>query len=574
MGELCVDLVKLADEFERVSHLSAMEFDRVLDWVVMTQQSGQSAWKKSKNYEEPLKRKWEHPGRFVRLSRFWEAFRAANPSNSQIGQAGRKIIEEHRVHESLGRRVSAAVNDLVGVIQSIKSTRVMFLELNRYSGEDMGKPEDYNDAIVSIFTRLNTAGRTLTREEISFAWIKSGWAESAVPGSKGAGECFAELATALEDKASIKLDIDSLVSGVCILWGICFNGGKLLSKSDLLKGDQTRPMAALIAKEWPQLSTAILEVSQMIAARKYEFGKHYQSLNSLALLWAWWFAFKAWRLKRPCRQVEQDEWDRFQTSGFIQNVDRWIISSQWAGRWAGSASTYLDSFCSKLSSAVSRMDAESTPPLAAAMLTSALESIIDSFTSDAVSHLETLEADSREFVRGYFLPLWLWHRLDSSRWESSQFPLRSRKKNATLEVDHIVSVGYCADRQFQTEPALIDETDEAGEVMPFVNVNALGNCWLLEKGFNIAKGKSAAAEFLTDISELQSEERFTAWKSGMGLSDRLLSPTDAAAVADEIVKRTALIKEDLKRFVTGQVRRADCDEWFTQPLASIGSAPN
>ena len=31
MGELCVDLVKLADEFEKASHLSAVEFDRVLD---------------------------------------------------------------------------------------------------------------------------------------------------------------------------------------------------------------------------------------------------------------------------------------------------------------------------------------------------------------------------------------------------------------------------------------------------------------------------------------------------------------------------------------------------------------
>jgi hypothetical protein len=557
MGELCVDLVKLADEFERASHLSAVEFDRVLDWVVMTQQNGQSAWKKAKNYEEPLKKKWEHPGRFVRLSRFWEAFKAANPSNSQIGQAGRKIIEEHGVDENLSNRVSAAVNDLVGVIQSIKSTRVTFLELNRYSGEDMGKPEDYNDAIVSIFTRLNTAGRTLTREEISFAWIKSGWAESATPGSKGAGECFSELATALEAKASIKLDTDSLVSGVCILWGICFNGGKLLSNSDLLKGDQTRPMAAQIAKEWPQLSTAILEVSQMIAARKYEFGKHYQSLNSLALLWAWWFAFKSWRLKRPCRQVEQDEWDLFQNSAFTQNVDRWIISSQWAGRWAGSASTHLESFCSKLSAAVSLMDSESNPALAATTLTKALESIIDTFNADAVNHLETLEADSREFVRGYFLPLWLWHRLDSGRWESSQLPLRSRKKNAALEVDHIVSVGYCADKQFSTEPALLEETDEANEPAPFVNVNALGNCWLLEKGFNIAKGKSAAAEFLKEISELQSEEKFNLWKTGMGLSDCLLRPTSATAVADEIVKRTALMKEDLKRFVNGHLRRAD-----------------
>ena len=51
------------------------------------------------------------------------------------------------------------------------------------------KEDAYNDAIVNIFTRLNHAGRTLTREEITLAWLKVGW-EPKETGGKTAGDLF------------------------------------------------------------------------------------------------------------------------------------------------------------------------------------------------------------------------------------------------------------------------------------------------------------------------------------------------------------------------------------------------
>ncbi len=61
------------------------------------------------------------------------------------------------------------------VIRDIKRSTITYLELRSYDSNFWKEEDDYNEAIVNIFTRLNTAGRTLTREEITFAWLKMGW---------------------------------------------------------------------------------------------------------------------------------------------------------------------------------------------------------------------------------------------------------------------------------------------------------------------------------------------------------------------------------------------------------------
>jgi hypothetical protein len=46
---------------------------------------------------------------------------------------------------------------------------------------------------------------------------------------------------------------------------------------------------------------------------------------------------------------------------------------------------------------------------------------------------------TREAVHQYYLPLWLWHRLDAERWKGSSLSLReSKRESLSLDVDHIV----------------------------------------------------------------------------------------------------------------------------------------
>lgn len=558
MGELCVDLVSFADEFAKHQALSALEFEKVLRWVVRDPKNGQSTWKKAQNYEEPLSKASDTAGRFIRLSRLWLALKTTNPSLAQIRSAAADVLTEHNVAKELKDKVQDAVMELIQTLQSVKGTRVTFLEVNRYTGEDMGSPEEYSDAVVSIFTRLNTAGRTLTREEITFAWIKSGW-DPTKTGNMGASECFGRLRESLKKECQLDIDLDTLVGGVGMMWAICFNGGKVLANADLLKGDRVRPLAAGVAAEWSRISTSVENVCVYLLERGYERGRQFQSVNSLALLWSWWYAGTHWEANHSLKEVERENFKTLQTQALADHLDRWIVLSQWAGRWGGTSSaTYLESFCGTLSQASIQADTHNTVEEASKVFRDAIEKLIAGLASDSNNYIETLEVPSRERVRGYFLPLWIWHRLDTNRWTASSIPLRTRKKDGTHDVDHIVSVGLCQDYGF---PVLPEEVpDEETEPATTVSVNAIGNCWLLESTFNIAKGKKPAADFLGQVNDLKRDaSAMSKWQAEIGLSDDMIKPkkADYAATATAITDRTRAIKDDLKRFISGTLKRVD-----------------
>lgn len=560
MGQLCVDLVCFADEFAKHQALSALEFEKVLRWVVRDSKNGQSTWKKAANYEEPLAKAVDTPGRFIRLSRLWSALKTTNPSLAQIRIAAVDVLTEHKVADELKAKVQDAVMELIQTLQSVKGTRVTFLEVNRYTGADMGSPEEYSDAVVSIFTRLNTAGRTLTREEITFAWIKSGW-DPAKTNNMGASECFGRLRESLKKDHELDIDLDTLVGGVGMMWAIRFNGGKVLANADLLKGERVRPLAAGIAGEWTRISTSVEHIAAYILERGYEYGRQFQSVNSLALLWSWWYAGAHWEANHSLREVERENFYKLQMATLGDYLDRWLVLSQWAGRWGGTSSaSHLETFYGALSQAGIQADKLNAAEEASKTFREALEKLTSGLVTDANNYIETLEVPSRERVRGYFLPLWIWHRLDADRWAASSIPLRTRKKDGTLDVDHIVSVGLCSDYGFPIVPEEDTQADEEAEPAPTVNVNAIGNCWLLETTFNIAKGKKPAADFLGQVIELKGNATaMSKWQTDIGLCDAMMKPqkADHAATSTAITDRTRAIKDDLKRFVSGAAKRTD-----------------
>jgi hypothetical protein len=83
-------------------------------------------------------------------------------------------------------------------------------------------PEIYNDAIVNIFTRLNAAGTVLTRQEITFAWIKQGW-DRARTGGRDATECFDLLREGMAQH-NFQIDLDDVVRLVSAVWAAIHNG--------------------------------------------------------------------------------------------------------------------------------------------------------------------------------------------------------------------------------------------------------------------------------------------------------------------------------------------------------------
>src|SRR5690606_6092330 len=108
-------------------------------------------------------------------------------------------------------------------------------------------------------------------------------------------------------------------------------------------------------------------------------------------------------------------------------LDRWLICSQWAGRWSGSSAPIVAGYakalyedclaCAKLN------DLDDVHKV----LSDRFSAFVKELEADATNYVGNLAASSRERVSIYRTALWVWHRLDKKRWEMSCIPLRVGK---------------------------------------------------------------------------------------------------------------------------------------------------
>ena len=135
----------------------------------------------------------------------------------------------------------------------------------------------------------------------------------------------------------------------------------------------------------------------------------------------------------------------------------------------------------------------------------------------------------RELVRGYYVPLWVWHRLDAKRWEMSRIQLREQgKKKVTLDVDHSVAHALWERKLATGLPTGASDKDDAISL-----VNRLGNCSLLEKSFNISRSDKTFKSFMQEVHELKTHQvTLDEWAASLGLSQEMLDPE--AATVDAI----------------------------------------
>lgn len=162
----------------------------------------------------------------MRLARLWEtAPEQASIDPYEAEELARQILAEHGASEEIQKHQSRPVGALLMALKDVKQTRVTYLELAEYEPA-LGSRDVYNDAIVNIFTRLNTAGRTLTREDITFAWLKIGW-KTDYTQKQSAKSCIEDLAQQLGE-LSLPIAVEDVVSAISFVWAVSFNSGKLL----------------------------------------------------------------------------------------------------------------------------------------------------------------------------------------------------------------------------------------------------------------------------------------------------------------------------------------------------------
>ncbi len=433
---LCVDVPALTEAYAVHNRVSLIDYTSILRWVVTDDALGQSKLPKPSNYVEPLMKTSANLGRFVRLARLWEAAPEQAALDPFVAQdLARQILADHGASEEEQNNRSRSVASLILALKEVKQTRVTYLELAEYE-EALGSRDTYNDAIVNIFTRLNTAGRTLTREDITFAWLKIGWRTEYTHG-QSAKSCIEELADKLVD-LSLPISVEDVVSAISFVWSVSFNAGKLLTNDDLMKGEAIRPMAANVSEHWSVVVEAVTKVSGHVRDRGWRFREHYQSVNSIAYLWAWYFAALRWRDGGGLKELEKDLLDKCLADALDTLVDRWLICSQWAGIWASAQD--LTGYATRLATRLAELGVKSDPVDAAAILKDHLQSEVITLDQPATNGMLAINADDRQQVRLYYTSLWLWNRLDKERWKMAKLALRhmSRRQNS-LEVDHIVA---------------------------------------------------------------------------------------------------------------------------------------
>ncbi|MCY0990515.1 DUF262 domain-containing protein [Nannocystis sp. ILAH1] len=558
-GCLCLDLEKFLSGYaEAKQQLNAVEFEKALVWAVTDEQGGRSKTRRSKAYKEPIPYRFiaENSSRLIRFSRLWQlAGINAGLKEKNYHEPIRAMLAQHGVTSSIQDESVAPLAELMTTLRDVKLHKVAFLELSAFDA-GISDRETYDDAIVNIFTRLNTAGRTLTREEITFAWLKVGWNAEDTEG-ESAHHCFKSLQEDLrlkEQTGEEKLEIDEVVAAVSFIWSVAFHGGSLLTSRDLLKGDIIRPMAGDLSNAWTQVRAAIIEVAAGVNERKLERGKHYTSFNALLVLAAARFQVLQRAAGMTLKVTERDHLEKSLEKLLQEFTDRWLICSTWAGRWARASGQILAGYAAQLAKDDEYYEAATSVADLLAVHRDRLETLVRDLEADALSYIDNrLGVDSREQVRQYFTALWLWHRLDAKRWDASKTPLRvGRARSDSLDVDHIVSV-----KLWEGHKAAKDMSDDAAEIEQIIN--SIGNCVLLQKSFNIAKSARPLAEFMAEVHEFKEGKPLEEWANALSLTATHMNgkTADTATLIQATKDRENSIRTELMRFIKGECRRVD-----------------
>jgi hypothetical protein len=554
LGCLCLNLKKLSEEYSKCKRIAALDFTSVLEWVVTGGSTAQSEYEKKVGYMEPLPSAQQPKGVYLRLSRLWEtAPTIEGVEQEQAEGLAEGLLRQHDVAEAVLGDLVRPVGSLLLNLARVKKTRVTYLELTEFDEKAFTR-EGYNDAVVNIFTRLNTAGRTLTREDITFAWLKVGWTPART-GNRGAAECFEALGDDLEDQ-KLDLTTEDLVAGVSFVWAAAHADGKLLNNNDLLKGDAIRPMANALSENWVPLTSAVATATATISDRGLVYRQHFQSLNSVFFLWTWQYIAELWLSKHPLKELDRDAFLKRTAEGFRKYADRWLLCSQWAGRWAVASAETIAGFSKRLADCAKKVAETKDAQKVTSTMDEFLEGEVKALEADASTWVQTVQVSRRELVRGYFSALWVWHRIDGPRWKKSKIQLRIGKKRPSLDVDHSIAHALWQKKVEATVPV-----EKRGEVLPVVN--RLGNCSLLEKSFNISKNDRTLRSFLDEVHEFKGNPAFQAeWSAAMGFGDCFLDPTAASCddLAAAIGARDKTIRDELIEFVTGKRARVDLEE--------------
>ena len=571
-ASMCIDLQKFTTELKAKNAIvRKIEAGKILEWAILDSVSGQSVEPRPANYVYPLETSKSNPGRFIRLSRFWDLVQK-DLSEREYKNLLDPMLKEHGVSDEVCLELLDPLAEFMKVVENVKTNSfVHALQIESFELTPQWSKDDYSDAIVNIFTRLNTAGRTLTREEITLAWLKVGWLPEHAD-NKTAGQCLEELRDALGDRG-FHLETDEIVRLISFVWAVECRKGILLDSKDLLKGEIVRSMAASVAATWLKLKPRVESCADLIKER--DLLENQGSFNAIIVFLTWYrLAFDRFdAVSGHVSVIERDSIEKQLNQRAAQFLDRWIFGSQWANVWGDGAVVNFQNFATELNSIFDKIKTAQAPGLITAVDDS-INQMMARVSTKAVEQINNVLVRDRRRVHAYHPFLWVWHRLEDDRWKNSSIQMRTgRKRTSKLEVDHTVADAWWVrsiEQQIQAKLASFVGTDEEkARIAPddfesrydaIAFINSLGNCSLLDKSFNISKSDKPMRHFLQEVHEFKDGKvQMSDWETALSLTPTLTLPESSAFadIKNAIQARDVLIRKDLIEFIGGQKHRVD-----------------
>ena len=576
---LCVDL----KEFEEIlknenAKVRKVGIDRILKWAVTDSENGQSKNRRVATYEHPLEIAYANPGRFIRLSRLWGLVQTGL-SESDYREVLDKFFDEQLVDKTTKERLLQPLAEFMTIVEKVKNNSIVHaLKINSFQMSPQWTKDDYNDAIVNIFTRLNTAGRTLTREEITLAWLKVDWNKSETDDIP-AGRCLANLQEKIKDH-SLDMTTDEIVRLISYIWAFKERKGNLLDSKDLLKGEIIRPMAKYISSAWKDIQEDIVSAACHIERRVLV--ENVTSKNALIVFMSWLHLAKEWGRGQDLNVKRKDDFEKKVCLLIDRFFDRWLFGSQWSTVWAVSEVQNFRSFAVKLSQAKDELQKSTDYEITLKVLEDVFDWLVNYIKEDAVSYVEHLAVTDRSRVYLYRQVLWVWHRLDDKRWEMSSIQMRREQEKAgiRLDVDHTIADAFWkkrVDDEIENKMKIVqvpagnldavtveiapDGFETKEDAVAFIN--ALGNCTLLEKSFNISKSSNPMWSFLKDVHEFKEGKiQRGDWESALLIPPEMTDPQGVglSVLVQKIEERDKMVRQDLIDFLNGNKSRQDLDQ--------------
>ena len=569
---MCIDLHKFTAELQAKNGIvRKIEVGKILEWAILDPISGQSSESRPANYNHPLESAKNNPGRFIRLSRFWDLVQK-DLSEREYKNLLAPMLKEHGVRDNVYPDILDPLAEFMKVVENVKiNSAVHALRIESLELTPQWSKDDYSDAIVNIFTRLNTAGRTLTREEITLAWLKVGWLPEKTE-NKTAGQCLEELRMALSDQG-FHLEIDEVVRLISFVWAVECRAGTLLDSKDLLKGEIIRPMAAAVAATWAMLKPRVESCAGLIKDR--DLLENLSSFNAIIVYLTWYrLVFDRFdAVSGSVLLIERDNIEKQLNQRALQFLDRWFFGSQWANMWGDGAVINFQSFATELTGIFDKLKSVQVTGFIAAVDDS-INQMMTRVSTKAVEQINNILVRDRRRVHAYHPFLWVWHRLEEDRWKKSSIQMRTGKRTSKLEVDHTVADAWwrhLVEQEIQEKQAAFNGTEEEKALIApdgfksrddaIAFINHLGNCSLLDKSFNISKSDKSMRHFLLQVKEFKDGEvQIDDWETALSLTPTLTLPDGGATfdnIKDAIQVRDTSIRKDLTEFIVGLKCRVD-----------------